>query len=172
MSDYVQTDRTRLRLYHGLGSYDRDFIHTIIDEAPMCHLSAVVDGSPYIQATVHWRDGEKVMVHGAVKNKMINAIRKGAEACLSFSHFDGYLLPRSGFNHAVLYRSVIAYAMGRFVEDIDEKREMLRLFLENIQPGRWDEIRQPSLDELKQTGIVEFQLGEVSAKSIPRERGP
>ncbi len=172
MSDYVQTDRTRLRLYHELGSYDRDFIHNIIDEAPMCHLSAVVDGSPYIQATVHWRDGEKVMVHGAVKNKMINAIRKGAEACLSFSHFDGYLLPRSGFNHAVLYRSVIAYAMGRFVEDLDEKREMLRLFLENIQPGRWDEIRQPSLDELKQTGIVEFQLGEVSAKSIPREMAP
>ncbi len=172
MSDYVQTDRTRLRLYHELGSYDRDFIHNIIDDAPMCHLSAVVDGSPYIQATVHWRDGEKVMVHGAVKNKMINAIRKGAEACLSFSHFDGYLLPRSGFNHAVLYRSVIAYAMGRFVEDLDEKREMLRLFLENIQPGRWDEIRQPSLDELKQTGIVEFQLGEVSAKSIPREMAP
>jgi len=172
MSDYIQTDRTRLRLYHELGSYDRDFIHNIIDEAPMCHLSAVVDGSPYIQGTVHWRDGEKVMVHGAVKNKMINAIRKGAEACLSFSHFDGYLLPRSGFNHAVLYRSVIAYAMGRFVEDLDEKREMLRLFLENIQPGRWDQIRQPSLDELKQTGIVEFQLGEVSAKSIPREMAP
>ena len=103
---------------------------------------------------------------------MINATRKGAEACLSFSHFDGYLLPRSGFNHAVLYRSVIAYSRGLFVEDLDEKREKLRLFMERIQPGRWEGIRQPSQEELKQTGIVEFELAEVSAKSIPREMAP
>ena len=64
MSDYSPTERTRLRLYHELGSYDRDLVHGIIDEAPMCHISAVVDGSPYIQATVHWREGEKVLVHG------------------------------------------------------------------------------------------------------------
>ncbi len=172
MCDYVPTDRTRLRLYHELGTYDRDVIHAIIDEAPMCHVSAVVDGSPYIQATVHWRDDEQVLVHGAVKNKMINAIRHGAEACLSFAHFDGYLLTRSGFNHAVLYRSVIAYSTGRFIDDLDEKRERLRLFIERIQPGRWDVIRQPSQEELKQTGIVEFQLEEVSAKSIPREMAP
>lgn len=172
MCDYLQTDRTRLRLYSELGSYDRDFIHNIIDEAPMCHLSAVVDNSPYIQATVHWREGERILVHGAVKNKMINAIRNGAEACLSFSHFDGYLLPRSGFNHAVLYRSVIAYSKGRFVEDLEEKNELLRLFVENIEPGRWDVIRQPSTEELKQTGIVEFHLEEVSAKSIPQEMAP
>ena len=172
MCDYLQTDRTRLRLYHELGSYDRDFVHSIIDDAPMCHISAVVEGSPYIQATVHWRDGERVLVHGAVKNKMINAIRKGAEACLSFSHFDGYLLTRSGFNHAVLYRSVIAYSQGRFVEDLDERNELLRMFVEHIKPGRWNDIRQPSIEELKQTGIVEFKLEELSAKSIPREMAP
>lgn len=167
MCEYMQSKQTHLRLNAELGSYDKEVVHAIIDDAPMCHISANVAGAPYIQATVHWRDGESVYVHGAVKNKMIHAIKKGATACLAFSHFDGYLLPRSGFNHAVLYRSVVAFAQGRFLQDPEEKQKQLEIYVENIQPGRWQHIRPPSADELKQTGIIEFPLKEVSAKSIP-----
>jgi uncharacterized protein len=167
--EYIETRRTHLRLNAELGSYDKKVVHAIIDEAAMCHVSAVVDGTPYIQATVHWREGESVYIHGAVKNKMIKAISQGSQACLAFSHFDGYLLPRSGFNHAVLYRSVVAFTEGRIVEHPDEKRRQLKIYIESIQPGRWQHIRPPSEDELKQTGIIEFPLTEVSAKSIPLE---
>ena len=118
MSDSAPTERTRLRLYHDLGFFDRDAINAVIDEAPVCQVSVVVDDAPYIQTTVHWRDSDRLYVHGAVKNKMVNALRQGAVACINVSHFDGYILPRSGFNHAVLYRSVIAFSKGRFLPSI------------------------------------------------------
>ncbi len=172
MAEFEQTERTRLRLYHELGTYDKEAIYAIIDETPMCHVSVIIDGHPYIQATVHWRDGDKVFVHGAVKNKMVNAIRKGAKSCISFAHFDGFILPRSGFNHAVLYRSATLFSAGRFIEDATEKEQRLRQFIEYIQPGRWDTIRQPSAKELTQTGIIEFELKEISGKSIPAELVP
>lgn len=169
MAEFEQTERTRLRLYHELGTFDKEAIYSIIDEIPMCHVSVVIDDDPYIQATVHWRDGDKVFVHGAVKNKMVNAIRNGARSCISFSHFDGFILPRSGFNHAVLYRSATLFSAGRFIEDASEKENRLRQFIEHIQPGRWDTIRQPTQNELAQTGIIEFELKEISGKSIPSE---
>ncbi|MEM9622440.1 MAG: pyridoxamine 5'-phosphate oxidase family protein [Pseudomonadota bacterium] len=172
MSEFEQTERTRLRLYHELGVFDKEAIYAIIDEMPMCHVSVVIDDYPYIQPTIHWRDGDKVFVHGAVKNKMVNAIRKGAKACLSFAHFEGFILPRSGFNHAVLYRSATLFSAGRFVEDTQEKELRLKQFIEHIQPGRWDTIRQPSENELAQTGIIEFAIKEVSGKSIPAELVP
>ena len=87
--EYMETRRTHLRLNAELGSYDKKVVHALIDEVPMCHVSAVVDGTPYIQATVHWREGESVYIHGAVKNKMIKAISQGSQACLAFSHFGG-----------------------------------------------------------------------------------
>ena len=151
MAEFEPTERTRLRLYRELGTYDKQAIYDIIDSTPMCHVSVVIDAEPYVQPTVHWRDGDHVYVHGAVKNKMINAVRRGARACLAFSHFDGYVLPRSGFNHAVLYRSALAFATGRFIDDAQEKTAQLRRFIEGVQPGRWDTIRQPSAKELPQT---------------------
>ena len=81
-------------------------------------------------------------------------------------------LTRSAFTHAVLYRSAVVFSRGRFVEDLDEKREHLRRFIESVQPGRWSEIRQPSIEELKMTGIVEFSLSEASGKALSREVTP
>ena len=172
MSEFEQTERTRLRLYHDLGTFDREAILAIIDEIPMCSVSVVIDDYPYVQPTVHWRDGDKVFVHGAVKNKMVNAIRNGSKSCISFAHFDGFILPRSGFNHAVLYRSATLFSTGRFIEDAEEKEMRLKQFIEHIQPGRWDTIRPPTPNELTQTGIIEFELKEVSGKSIPQELVP
>lgn len=169
---YEQTARSRVRLYSELGTYDRAAIHAVIDEAPLCHVSVVVEGTPYCIPTVHWRVGERVYIHGQAKNKAIQAIVKGSEACLAFTHFGGYVLTRSAFNHAVVYRSAIAFSKGRLLQDLDEKREALRQFVERIQRGRWETIRQPTDNELKQTGVLEFELGEVSGKALPLELTP
>lgn len=172
MSEIEVTQRTRLRLNQELGVYDREVIYQIIDQAPICHVSTVVDGSAYIQATAHWRIADRVYIHGAIKNKLVKAIGEGAEACLAFTHFDGYVMTRSAFNHTILYRSVVAFSKGRFVEEPDEKIEMLEKFVEHIEPGRWAEVRHPSPSELKQTGVIEFELNEVSGKVMPKEVAP
>lgn len=172
MSEYEETKRTRLRRYPDFGSYDQATVYSIIDSAPICHISTIVDDSPYTQATVHWRDGDKLYAHGAVKNKMVQAIRAGAEACLSFTHFEGYILTRSAINHAVLYRSVVAFSRGRFIDDLEEKNTHLEAFVESVQPGRWETVRHPTEDELKRTGVVEFELKEVSAKILSKEIAP
>jgi hypothetical protein len=72
----------------------------------------------------------------------------------------------------VIYRSVIAFSRGRVVEDLDEKRALLEKLVERIQPGRWQTLRQPTTEELRQTGVVEFELEEVSAKILPKEIAP
>lgn len=172
MSNYDPSERTRLRLYKDFGTYDKEQIYTIIDQAHFCHVSAVIDQAPYIQATRHWRVGSNVYMHGAVKNKMINAFRQGGEACLCFSHFDGYALTRAAFTHAVLYRSAIAFCKGRFIEDLDEKRHFLKDSIESVEAGRWSMVRQPTIEELKMVGVIEFPLVEVSGKVLSLEVTP
>lgn len=164
MSDYDKTEESTVKRIPMFASYDKDLIHSLIDASPYCHVSALVDDSPYIQPTVHWRDGENLYIHGAKKNKMVYALRKGAKAALAFTHFDGYILTRSAFAHGVVYRSVTLFGTAREIDDLDEKRSVLRLFVERVSPGRWEALRPPTVEELKMTGLLQFTIANVSAK--------
>ncbi len=166
MSDHRKTPYSTVNRNPQAGAYDKSTIHALINSSPFCHVSAQVQKRPYIQATVHWREDDRLYVHGAPKNKMVRAIANGAEAALAFTHFDGYVLARSAFNHAVSYRSVTLFSRGSLVVDLVEKRRILGLFIERISPGRWRFVRQPTENELKMTGVLEFPIEEVSAKLL------
>lgn len=162
--NYHVAESSMLRRNATFGCYKKELIHSLIDAAPYCHVSAYVKGSPYIQVTVHWRDGERLYIHGAKKNKMINAITKGSKAALAFTHFDGYVLTRAAFNHVVSYRSVTLFGAAAEITDSVDKLKVLELFIERVSPGRWNTVRHPTDEELKQTGLLEFTIKEVSAK--------
>ncbi len=145
-------------------SYDRKLVHGIIDDALICHVCTVVNGRPAMIPTAHWRVGERIYIHGASKNRILAAIAEGAEACLCITHLDGLVMARSAFHHSANYRSVVIYGKGELVSDEDGKMEHSRLFVEKLEPGRWETIREPNKQELKATMFLGFDLKEVSAK--------
>jgi nitroimidazol reductase NimA-like FMN-containing flavoprotein (pyridoxamine 5'-phosphate oxidase superfamily) len=73
------------------------------------------------------------------------------------------VLARSVFNHSVNYRSVVVLGRATLVED-DEKVAALRALTEQLAPGRWEEARLPTPQELKATSILWLPLDEASAK--------
>jgi len=77
---------------------------------------------------------------------------------------DGLVLARSAFHHSVNYRSVVILGTARLVEDPVEKMEALRVFTEHVMKGRWDDVRQPTEQEMKATSVLALPLEEVSAK--------
>jgi hypothetical protein len=62
------------------------------------------------------------------------------------------------------YRSVVVLGQARVVADPEEKMAALGHFTNHIVPGRWDEVRQPTEQELKSTTVLALTLDEVSAK--------
>ena len=62
------------------------------------------------------------------------------------------------------YRSVVIFGSATLVENPNQKREALKAFTEQIIPGRWPEIRQPSPQELRGTLVLCVPLTEASAK--------
>ena len=53
---------------------------------------------------------------------------------------------------------------ARAVEEPEEKRLACREIVEHIVPGRWQDVRPPSENELKATAIVAMPIEEASAK--------
>ena len=62
------------------------------------------------------------------------------------------------------YRSVMALGRTRAVRDPEEKEAALRALVEQIVPGRSDEVRGGDRRELAATAVLALPLDEVSAK--------
>jgi nitroimidazol reductase NimA-like FMN-containing flavoprotein (pyridoxamine 5'-phosphate oxidase superfamily) len=156
-------DRIRVRRQPTRGRYDRATIDAILDEALICHLGFEVDGQPHVIPTLHARVGDRLYVHGSAASRMLRHAASGARMCATVTLFDGLVLARSVFNHSINYRSVVVFGTATRVEG-DEKRQALRALTEQLAPGRWEEARQPTEQELKATSILSLPLDEASAK--------
>ena len=62
------------------------------------------------------------------------------------------------------YRSVVIFGNATLVEDAQEKLGALVAFSEHVIRGRWDDVREPTEQELKATTVLVLPLEEVSAK--------
>jgi nitroimidazol reductase NimA-like FMN-containing flavoprotein (pyridoxamine 5'-phosphate oxidase superfamily) len=158
------SERSRVRRAPKRAEYDRETIDAILDEALVAHLGFVADGQPYVIPTLHARVGDEVLVHGSAASRMVTLLGAGLPACLTVTLIDGLVLARSAFHHSMNYRSVVVLGTARFVEGPEERERALEAFTEKLLPGRWDEVRPPSRQELKGTRVLALPLTEASAK--------
>ncbi len=160
----MASSRTRVRRLPSLGVYEREAIDAILDDGLVAHLGFVDDGQPYVIPTLYARVGDTVYIHGSAASRAIRGLTEGIPACLTVTHVDGRVLARSVFNHSMNYRSVVVLGECRPVEGPERREEALKAFTEALVPGRWDEVRPPSAQELKGTRVLAMDLDECSAK--------
>ena len=164
MSTYDKTTRTTLKRLPARGFYDRDLVHGILDEGFICHVGFVVDDQPLVIPTGYGRIGDKLYIHGSQASRMLRTLKTGVAACVTVTLVDGLVLARSAFHHSINYRSVVIFGTATLVEDAEEKNAALLAFSEHVIRGRWQDVREPTEQELKATTVLVLPLVEVSAK--------
>ncbi len=158
------TERSTVKRLPARGNYDRAVIHQILDAGLVCHLGFVVEGQPFVIPTTYVRVGETIYVHGSPASRMLQSLERGIAACLTVTLVDGLVLARSAFHHSINYRSVVVFGTAALVSDTEEKTGALKALTDHLIPGRWQEIRQPSSQELKRTLVLGIPIDEASAK--------
>jgi hypothetical protein len=164
MSDFTPTERTQVRRLPKRAVYDRETVYRILDEGLVCHIAFVAGGKPVVIPIGYGRKGDTLYIHGSPASRMLRALGKGADVCVTVTLVDGLVLARSAFHHSMNYRSVVIFGKATLLEDRAGKWEALQAFTEHVAPGRWQEVRQPSEKELKSTTVLAIPLLEVSAK--------
>ena len=164
MTTYNKTDRTTLKRLPARGHYDHEVVHAILDEGFICHVGFIVDGQPIVIPTGYGRIGDKLYIHGSQASRMLRTLKTGVAACVTVTLVDGLVLARSAFHHSINYRSVVIFGNATLVEDAQEKLAALLAFSEHVIRGRWDDVREPTEQELKATTVLVLPLEEVSAK--------
>jgi nitroimidazol reductase NimA-like FMN-containing flavoprotein (pyridoxamine 5'-phosphate oxidase superfamily) len=163
MSATLQTDRTTVRRLPQRGVYDRDAVYAILDEALICHVGFVVEGSPVVIPTIHWREDDTLYFHGSAAAGFLRSLRTGADACVTVTLLDGLVLARSAFHHSMNYRSAVILGKAREVTGAEKHAALLSL-VEHVCPGRSRDARPPNEVEFKQTLVLAIPIDEASAK--------
>ncbi len=164
MKELTRTARTKIRRLPKRGHYDRDTLYAILDAGFVCHLGYVIDRHPYVTPTAFWREGDAVYFHGSSKSKMLLALEKSPEVCLTVTHFDGLVVARSGFHMSVNYRSAMLFGKPYKVTEPEEKIAKMEKFVERVYPGHWKNLRPVNKQELKAMSVFGLHIDEAVAK--------
>lgn len=164
MSEYRETTRTRVKRLPKRGSFDKDVVHSILDEALYCHVGFNQNDQPFVIPTIHARIGDILYLHGSAASRMLRTLSEGVDACVTVTLLDGLVLARSAFHHSMNYRSVLILGKLEEVVDNDERLAALDAIVDHVIPGRLDEARPPNKQELKATTVVKIHISEASAK--------
>ena len=162
-ADLEPTAATTLHRKPGRGSYDRDLVYAILDEALVAHVGMAIDGRPVVLPMVFGRDGDRLVLHGSVANRLLRALDRGAPVCVTVTLLDGLVLAHAQFSHSVNYRSVVVLGTARRLRG-DAAATALTQVIEHVVPGRSREARPPNAAELRETTVLELPIDEASAK--------
>jgi len=164
MTDFIRTDRNRIKRLPKRGQYDRETIYQILDEALICHVGFVDKRQPYVIPINFARLEDSIVMHGAKTSRLLKHIQAGHPICVEATIVDGLVLARSVFHHSVNYRSVVVFGKGSLIEDEQDKLTALQAVTDHLIPGRWQEARLPNRKELNATSVVSIKIDDASAK--------
>ena len=164
MTNFIPTERTKVRRKPDRGSYDRELIYRILDEAFVCHVAFIDNGLPIVVPTNYVRVGDKLFLHGSTASRLMKTLASAAPFCLSVTLLDGIVCAPSATGHSVNYRSVVVMGKAQIVEGEAAKLAAMRDFVEYVIRGRWASVLPPTEQELKGTMVLSVPLIEASAK--------
>lgn len=158
------TNRTEIKKGVHKAVSDVNKLHAIIDESLIAHIAITNESGPVVIPMLAWRVDDYVYIHGANNSRLLRSLKQGVQTCLTFTLFDGWVLARSAFHHSAHYRSAVVFGQFEVVENNQEKDRLLNHFIEQIAPGRTEEVRLSNEKELKATMLLRIPLTEASVK--------
>jgi nitroimidazol reductase NimA-like FMN-containing flavoprotein (pyridoxamine 5'-phosphate oxidase superfamily) len=167
---FTPTPQTTFNRRPERGTYERVAAERILDEAFVAHVGFVDGGQPIVIPMVFGRDGDRLLLHGAVASRLLRALDTGVPVCVTVTLVDGIVLAHSQFHHSVNYRCVVILGTARRLREPDEHREVLSCVVDHVAPGRAGETRPPNDAELRQTMALEVAIETASVKT--RSGGP
>ena len=169
-SPLTSCPRSRVQRAVKRASYDRETAYRLIDRLKTAHLGFVEDGEPRIIPITAWRLGDDLYVHTLNGGRLSRRLESGVLLCISFAVTNEWVMTKSAFNHSANYESLVLYGHAVPVTDHAAFDAAFRAIINQIEPGRWEQVRAPNEKERKATALFRIPIEEGAFKS--RTGGP
>ena len=169
-SPLTSCPRSRVQRAVKRASYDRETAYRLIDRLKTAHIGFVEEGEPRIIPITAWRLGDDLYVHTLNGGRLSRRLASGVLLCISFAVTNEWVMTKSAFNHSANYESLVLYGHAVPVTDHAAFDAAFRAIINQIEPGRWEQVRAPNDKERKATALFRIPIEEGAFKS--RTGGP
>jgi nitroimidazol reductase NimA-like FMN-containing flavoprotein (pyridoxamine 5'-phosphate oxidase superfamily) len=137
-------------------------LHAILDAGTVAHLGLCRDDGPVVLPLLYARDGNRLLLHGSTG---AGVLRLAAQmpVVVEVTLLDGLVFAGTVFNLSANCRSAVIFGRCSILEGA-EKMRALRLLVDRLMPGRWDELGSPSAKEVAATAVLALPLDQTSVK--------
>ncbi len=146
--------------------FDRDAVNSLLDSQYVAHVGFVDPdvNLPFVIPMGFARDNDRILLHGSTGSRMMMAIAKGIDICVTITQLNAIVVARSAFNSSMNYESVMIFGKARMLA-AGEKDLALEEITEKLVPGLWGYGRPMTAKEAAATMIVELPIERFSAKA-------
>lgn len=113
---------------------------------------------------------DDLYLHVLNGGRMSWCLASGTQLCLSFAVTNEWVMSKSAYHHSANYESVVLFGRAEQVTGNDEFDAAFEAIINQLEPGRWEQVRAPSLSERKATALFRIPIEEGAFKS--RSGGP
>ena len=159
--------RSRVKRAPQRASYEREPAYALIDRLKTAHVAFVEDGEPRIIPLTVWRLGDDLYLHTLNGGRLSQRLGSGAQLCISFAVTNEWVMTKSAFHHSANYESLVLFGKASRVTGEDEFDAAFRAIINQLEPGRWEQVRAPNAKERKATALFRVPIGEGAFKSGP-----
>lgn len=162
--------RSQIKRAAHRASYEREPAYALIDRLKTAHVAFVEDGEPRIVPLTVWRLGDDLYLHTLNGGRMSQCLSSGVLLCISFAVTNEWVMTKSAFNHSANYESLVLFGKASQVTNEAEFDGAFRAIINQLEPGRWEQVRAPNAKERNATALFRVPIEEGSFKS--RTGGP
>lgn len=164
------TERSTVKRVAKRASYNKHAVYQLVDDLKLGHLGFVADGKAIVIPITVWRDEDNLYIHTINKSRLQRLLENGGEICLSFAESSEWVMSKSAYHHSANYRSAVLYCTGTRVIEDEEFDNAFKVIINQMEEGRWDNVRPPNKLERKATALMKLTINEGSFKA--RTGGP
>jgi nitroimidazol reductase NimA-like FMN-containing flavoprotein (pyridoxamine 5'-phosphate oxidase superfamily) len=145
---------------------DRLNINELLDSQYVAHVGFIDPdiNAPFVVPMGFARDENRILIHGSTGSRIMMAIAKGIDLCVTVTQLNAIVVARSAFNSSMNYESVMIFGKARVLNE-EEKDVALEAITTKLVPGLWEYGRTITKKESAATMIVELSLEKISAKA-------
>jgi uncharacterized protein len=129
---------------------DKKELVDIIQRCQYCHLAMVdLQGNPYVIPMNFGFKDDVIYFHGAQHGKKIDILKHNPVVCVNFStdHVLRYQNETVACSWSMKYRSVLCHGKAEFIDDPEEKRDILQIVMSQYTKGQFN-FNPPSIREV------------------------
>lgn len=139
---------------------DKPAMEEIIRQSSVCRLALSDGDMPYVVPLCFGYQDGNIYVHGSLKGKKIEMLRKNQNVCFEFDINTKAVDAEKACDWSMQYQSIIGFGKASFVTDLDEKQKALDVIMGQYSNRAF---HFPE-NKLKGTAVIQIEITSMTGK--------